>query len=423
MEMALLFVSMIILIMIGVPIGWAIGVACVFTMAVFPDIPMTLIAQNCFTGLNSFPLMAIPFFILSGMLMSSGGIARKLLDTANAFFGFLTGGLALVTTAACVFFGSVSGSGVATTSAIGGFMIPEMKAHKYPEDFSAALVAASGIVGVIIPPSVPFVIYSVTTGVPVSQMFIAGIIPGLLLGVSIMIVSYFICKKRGYGEKTEFVGFKQLIITIWDAKWALLAPVIILGGIYTGFFTPTEASVVAVIYSFIVGKFIYKEFDNKQQLWITLKDAGIVSAVTTFLLSFSTTFATYITMKQFPRMIAEAFISLTSNEILLLLLINLFLLFVGMFIDILPAIIILAPILLPIAQQCGLSPVHFGIVMCANLAIGFATPPYGINLFAACAIADIPFDTVARQVLVFIGALIVALLLITFIPGISTCLL
>lgn len=253
MEMAVLFGSMLLMIAIGVPIGWAVGASCIATMAAFPDIPMAMITQNCFTGLNSFPLMAIPFFILSGTLMSSGGIAKKLLDAADTVFGFLTGGLALVSTASCMFFGAVSGSGVATTSAIGGFMIPQMKDHGYDEGFSSALVAAAGIIGVIIPPSIPFVIYAVTTGVSVSDMFIAGILPGLLLGLVLMVTSYFICKKRGYGEKTKFVGFKQLISTIWDAKWALLAPVIILGGIYSGIFTPTEASVVAVVYSYIIG--------------------------------------------------------------------------------------------------------------------------------------------------------------------------
>ncbi|HHX49923.1 MAG TPA: TRAP transporter large permease [Clostridia bacterium] len=422
MEMALLFGSLILLIAIGVPIGWAIGAACIITMAGFPDIPMTMITQNCFTGLNSFPLMAIPFFILSGTLMSSGGIAKKLLDTANAFFGFLTGGLALVSTASCLFFGAVSGSGVATTSAIGGFMIPEMKAHGYDEGFSSALVAAAGIIGVIIPPSIPFVIYAVTTGVSVSDMFIAGIIPGLLLGLVLMITSYFLCKKHGYGEKTNFVGFRQLFLTVWDAKWALIAPVIILGGIYSGIFTPTEASVVAVVYSFIIGRFVYRELDNRAVL-STIKDAAIISAVTTFLLSFSTTFATYITMKQLPQIISASLVSLTSNRIILLLLINIFLLVVGMLIDILPATMILAPILLPVAQQCGLTPIHFGMVMCVNLAIGFITPPYGINLFTACAISGLSIERVSKNIVYFLVALIAALLLITYIPGISTCLL
>jgi tripartite ATP-independent transporter DctM subunit len=422
MEMAVLFSSMLLMIIIGVPIGWAVGAACIATMAAFPDIPMAMITQNCFTGLNSFPLMAIPFFILSGTLMSSGGIAKKLLDAADTVFGFLTGGLALVSTASCLFFGAVSGSGVATTSAIGGFMIPQMKDHGYDEGFSSALVASAGIIGVIIPPSIPFVIYAVTTGVSVSDMFIAGILPGLLLGLVLMVTSYFICKKRGYGEKTKFVGFKQLILTIWDAKWALLAPVIILGGIYSGIFTPTEASVVAVVYSYIIGRFVYKEMDNRKVL-ATIKEAAIISAVTTFLLSFSTTFATYITMKQLPQIISASLISFTSNKILLLLLINLFLLVVGMLIDILPATIILAPILLPIAVQCGVTPVHFGIIMCVNLAVGFITPPYGINLFAACAISGISMVRISKNIVYFLVALILALLLITYIPGISTCLL
>jgi len=422
MEIATLFGSMFLLIAIGVPIGWAVGAACVATMAIFPDITMLMIAQNCFTGLNSFPLMAIPFFVLSGTLMSSGGIAKRLLDAANAIFGFLTGGLAMVSTASCMFFGAVSGSGVATTSAIGGFMIPEMKKHGYGEGFSAALVAASGTIGVIIPPSVPFVIYAVATGTSVSDMFLAGIFPGLLMGLCLMLVSFFLSKKRNYGTKTEFIGFRRLVRTIWDAKWALLAPVVILGGIYLGVFTPTEASVVAVVYSFIIGRFVYKELDMKTVI-STLREAGVISAVTTFLLTFSTTFATYITMKQLPQMISESLISITSSEVLLLLIINVFLLIVGCLIDILPATLILAPILLPVALNLGLSPVHFGIIMTVNLAIGFITPPYGINLFAASAVGGIPFEVVSKNILYFIGALVVALLLITFVPAISTCLL
>lgn len=422
MEMMVLFVGMFVFIAIGVPIGFAVGAASIVTMLIFPDISLLMIVQNCFTALNSFPLMAIPFFVLSGTLMSSGGIAKRLLNAANAIFGFLTGGLAMVSTASCVFFGAVSGSGVATTSAIGGFMIPEMKNHGYDEGFSAALVAASGTIGVIIPPSVPFVMYAVATNTSVSDMFLAGFIPGILMGLSLMVVSYILSRRRHYGVKTEFIGWKNLLFTIWDAKWALLAPVIILGGIYSGAFTPTEASVVAVVYSYIIGRFVYKELDEKAT-WETLKEAGVVSAVTTFMLTFSTTFSTFITMKQIPQALSAFLIDLTSNKIVLLLIINLFLLLVGCLIDILPATLILAPILLPVARSLGLGPVHFGIIMTVNLAIGFITPPYGINLFTACAVSGLPMERVSKNILWFLLALIAVLMLITFCPPLSEFLL
>ena len=418
MELAILFGGMIVFIAIGVPIGFAIGAACIVTMVIFPDINMLMIVQNCFTALNSFPLMAIPFFVLSGALMSSGGIAKRLLNTASVIFGFLTGGLALVATASCVFFGAVSGSGVATTSAIGGFMIPEMKKHGYDEGFSSALVAASGSIGVIIPPSIPFVMYAVATSTSVSDMFKAGILPGLLMGLALMITSYLLSKKHGYGEKTKFVGFKQALKTLWDAKWALLSPVIILGGIYSGIFTPTEASVVAVVYSYVIGRFVYKELNTKGVI-DTLKSAGVVSAVTTFMLTFSTTFSTFLTMKQIPQIISNFLIGVTDNKIVLLIIINIFLLIVGCLIDILPATLILAPILLPVAISLGLSPIHFGIIMTVNLAIGFVTPPYGINLFTACAVSGLPFERITKNIVWFLLALIVALMFITYIPGIS----
>ena len=422
MELGLLFGGMFLLIAIGVPIGFAIGGACIATMLIFPDISLLMIVQNCFTALNSFPLMAIPFFILSGALMSSGGIAKRLLNAANAIFGFLTGGLALVSTASCMFFGAVSGSGVATTSAIGGFMIPEMERHGYDKSFSSALVAASGTIGVIIPPSIPFVMYSVATGTPVSDMFKAGFLPGIMMGVALMIVSYFISKKQHYGVKTNFIGFRALLRTLWDAKWALLSPVIILGGIYSGLFTPTEASIVAVIYSYIIGRFVYKELDTKGVIEV-LKESGVLNAVTTFMLTFSTTFSTFITMKQIPQTLSSFLIGVTDNHFLLLLMINVFLLIVGCLIDILPATLILAPILLPVAKSLGLGAVHFGIIMTVNLAIGFITPPYGINLFTACAVSNLPIEKITKKIIPFLLALIAVLMLLTYVPAISEFLL
>jgi C4-dicarboxylate transporter DctM subunit len=409
---------MLILIFLGVPVGWCIGAACLLTMLIFPGIPFLMVIQNCFTGLDAFTLLAIPFFILAGTLMATGGIARRLMNAANAIFGFFTGGLAMVATASCMFFGAVCGSAVATTSAIGSIMIPEMKKHKYDETFAAAIVASSGTIGVIIPPSVPFVIYAVATGSSVSAMFLAGFIPGILMGLGLMVTAYVTCRKNNYGEKVKFLGFKGLLKTIWDAKWALLAPVIILGGIYSGVFTPTEASVVAVVYALIIGLFVYKEFTVKDLFGI-FREAGIISAVTTFMLTFSTTFAYYLTMKRFPQMVAGFLGEVTDSMVITLLIINLFLLIVGSLIDNLPATLILAPILLPVVKAYGMSPIQFGIIMTVNLAIGYVTPPYGLNLFTVCALSGLKLEDVTKKVIWPILALLVILLLITYYPPLS----
>ncbi|MGE4276234.1 MAG: TRAP transporter large permease [Lawsonibacter sp.] len=413
MDIAVLFGTFIVLVMLTVPIGYAIGMATLVTLVFFSNMPVALITQNAITGVDSFPLMAIPFFMLAGNLMSSGGVAKRIVNFCDTLLGWITGGLGIVTTLACMFFAAISGSAMATTSAIGGFMIPEMEERGYDRAFSAALAGAAGTIGVIIPPSIPFVIYAVVVNTSISDLFIAGLLPGILMGVALMVVCVFVSKKEGYQVGGKRPSLRQVWISFKDAFWALLTPVIILGGIYSGMFTPTESAVVAVIYCVIVSVFVYREFKLKdvyKALYVSIN----VNGMTTFMVGFSMAFAAYLTMEKIPQRIASALLSVTSQKVLLLLLINLLLLVVGCLIDNIPATIILSPILLPIVEKLGMSPVTFGVMLTMNLAIGFITPPYGINLFVAAAISKEPMSRMIKPMLRFILALLVVLMLVTF---------
>lgn len=419
MESITLFGLFFLLLMLSVPIGYSIGIATLITIALYTNIPLIMLAQNSIAGVDSFPLLAIPFFMLAGNLMSSGGIAKRLVSFFESIIGHITGGLGMVTIVVCMFFAAISGSAVATVSAVGAFMIPEMVKHGYSLAFSTALTAAAGTIGVIIPPSVPFVIYGVVSGASITEMFIAGFLPGILMGVALMIVCYIVSKKNGYKGSDKRSTLKEIWVSFKDAFWAILSPIIILGGIYSGKFTPTEAAVVSVVYSFLVGVFIYKELDMKAA-YQAFKDAIVINGATTFMIGFSTAFAALLTMEQIPLKIATFITSLSNNGVVILLLINLFLLLVGMFIDNIPATIILTPILLPIVMGFGMSPITFGIMLTMNLAIGFCTPPYGINLFVASAISRLKISELTGQIMIMILALIVVLMLVTFFTPLTT---
>lgn len=418
MEILVLFGSFLVLLLLSVPIGYAIGIATLITLMNFTSIPLLMIAQNAVAGVDSFPLLAIPFFMLAGNLMSSGGIAKRLVNFFESFIGHITGGLGMVTVVVCMFFAAISGSAVATVSAVGAFMIPEMVKHGYSKSYSAALTAAAGTIGVIIPPSIPFVIYGVVSGTSITGMFTAGFLPGILMGVALMVVNYIVSKKYGYkgSERTE--KSSGILKTFMDAFWAILSPVIILGGIYSGKFTPTEAAVVSVVYSFIIGVFVYKELDMKGA-YKAFKDAIVVNGATTFMIGLSTAFAALLTMEQIPLKIASIITGMSNNGIIILLLINILLIIIGMFIDNIPATIILTPILLPICMSYGMHPITFGIMLTMNLAIGFCTPPYGINLFVASAISKVKMEDLSKQIMLMIFALIVVLMLVTFIKPLT----
>ncbi|MCE5201285.1 MAG: TRAP transporter large permease [Synergistaceae bacterium] len=415
MEILVLFGSMTILLALSVPIGIALGFSTALTLVYTGSVPLIMIAQNAFAALDSFPLLAIPFFMLAGSLMSYGGISKRLVALADAMVGAVIGGLAMVTVTACMFFAAISGSGPATVSAIGSFMIPAMKEKMYDNDFAAALTATAGSIGVIIPPSIPFVIYGVVSGVSVGEMFIAGILPGIIIGLSLMTMSYKIAKKRNYPRAPKNISIGKAFKEAW---WALMVPVIILGGIYGGIFTPTEAAVVASVYALLIGKFVYGELDFKT-IYDAFKDASLVNGATTFMIGLSMSFAAFLAMEQVPAKISSWMLSLTSSPIMILLIINILLLIVGCFVDNISSMIILTPILLPIVTRIGVDPVHFGLVMTVALATGFVTPPYGANLFVASAVSGVDMVRLSKAVIPFIFVMISCLIIFTYIPAIS----
>lgn len=414
----LLIISLAVFVSISLPIGISLGLSTVIALIFMTDIDTVMVAQTAFASLDSFTLMAIPFFMLAGNFMRYGGISKRLLDLADHIIGFVTGGLGAVTTLTCMFFAAISGSGPATVSAIGSFMMPAMKEKGYDPGYSAALTAAAGTIGVVIPPSIPFVIYGVVTGTSIGSLFLAGIIPGILMGLALMVTNYRTAKKNGWLGSGQRPKLRSVGKATKNAFWALMSPVIILGGIYGGIFTPTEAAAVSCVYTFVIGKFVYKELDMKK-LMDCLKDTVLLAGATSFMIGLSSGFAFLLTMKQVPNTVAEALLSVSDNKIVILLIINVFLLIIGCFIDNLSSCTILAPILLPVVVALGVDPIHFGIIMTMNLAIGFITPPYGANLFIASAVGNTPMESIIKRVWPLILTITVVLILTTFIPGLS----
>jgi C4-dicarboxylate transporter DctM subunit len=432
MAMIALFVVLFLMLLIGVPVGFAIGGATMASLAFFTDLNMVIVGQYNYSGISSFTVMAIPFFMLAGLIMSTGGIARRIVNFASALIDFVDGALGSVTILACMFFGALSGSGMATTSAIGGMMIPEMKKKGYDSAYAATLVCFGGIVGPIIPPSLSFVLYGATTGTPVPSLFLAGILPGILLGLVFIIVNTIMTKRMGTdlkakrAEDEEMVPFpeamkarwKRIWVTTKDGFWALLSPAIILGGIYSGVFTPTEAACVSVVYSALISLFVYRDMNFKDLVNVLL-DAAVLNGITSFLLGYSTVFSTFMTFEKVPQSITVFLTNVSDSPIVVLLLINLFLLIVGLFLDTVPAIIVMAPMLLPTVKLLGVNQVHFGVVMAVNLAIGLCTPPYGCNLFVGAAVAKIKLDSMFKYIIPFFVVAVAALLLITYVPWLS----
>lgn len=414
----ILFGYFVLFLLISVPIGISLGLASLVTLMGSGTLPIDYVAQISFTSIDSFPIMAIPFFIAAGVFMGSGGLSKRLLNLADEILGPLPGGMALATIATCMFFAAISGSGPATVAAIGSLTIPAMIQRGYDVYFSCAIVAAAGAIGVMIPPSNPFVIYGVSAQASIGKLFIAGIVPGLLTGIALMVYSYFVSKKRGWMGEAKERSFKSITAAFWDAKLALMVPVIVLGGIYGGLMTPTEAAAVAAFYGLVVGVFVYRELNSKNIVDVFMQ-ACSTSAIVIILMAMATIFGNVMTIEQVPAKIAAFILGLTQNKILILLLINVLLLVIGTFMEALAAIVILTPILLPIVKQVGVDPIHFGIIMVVNLAIGFVTPPVGVNLFVASGVANVKLGAVARKIVPILGLMIIVLLAITYIPAIS----
>ena len=418
-QVLILIFSFFSLLILNVPIAICIGLATIFTIASLGDVPTGyIIAQRMSSGIASFPLLAIPFFILSGILMGEGGMARRLMDFANAVVGRFHGGLAYVNTMTCMMFGSVSGSAVAAVSSVGGFMIPEMIRKGYGREFSTALTTTSATTGLLIPPSNIMIVYAVVAGnVSVAALFLAGVFPGVVMGLLIMFACFLINYKQdvGSGEKA---ALKQVLTAFVQAVPSLLLIVIVLGGIIGGVFSATEASAIAVAYAFLLAVFIYGEVKIRDIPRILLKCA-MTTSVVMLLVGASQAMSWVLAIEQVPQSVSAALLAITDNPLITLLIINGLLLVVGTFMDMTPAVLIFTPIFLPVVMGMGMSPVHFGILMIANLCIGLCTPPVGTCLFVGCSVGGTTIAKVVKPLIPIFIAMVIALLLITYFPIIS----
>lgn len=406
-------------ILLNVPIAFSLLLTASILMAVLGNVSLPLLAQNIVRGVDSFPLMAIPFFLLAGELMNVGGISKRIVAFARALLGHITGGLGFVTVSASMLFAGVSGSAVADTSAIGSILYPVMKSEGYDEKRSAALFAAAGTIGPIIPPSIPMILFGVIANVSIVKLFLGGIIPGVLIGIGLMIGWYIHAKKAGYRSSEKF-SFKVLFKSGIDAFWALLLPVIILGGIVTGIYTPTEAAVIAVVYAFLVGLLVYKELKLPMLPELFVNSAKS-TAVVMLVCGAATATAFFITTAQIPALLADTLLGLSGNSpILLMAFINILLLLVGCVMDLTPALLIMGPMLMPIVLKFGIDPVYFGVVMIVNLCIGLITPPVGNILFVGCSISKLSVTDMSKAIIPNIAIMIATLFVITYIPGLVT---
>jgi C4-dicarboxylate transporter, DctM subunit len=412
----ILLILFTVLLLLGVPIAIAIALST-FVAILQAGVPIDTLARSMFSGVDSFSLMAIPFFVFAGDLMLAGGTSKRLIDFTKKWVGWTTGGLPIAGVLSSMFFAALSGSSPATVAAIGGIMIPSLKQARFSEKFSVGLMTAAGSLGIIIPPSITFLVYGSVAEVSIGKLFIAGILPGIFIGLVLMVVGYIIAKKQGHTPDPRPTG-KELWKSTTSAIWGILMPIIVLGGIYFGVFTPTEAAAVAIVYSMIVGFFIYKELTVKT-LFVVTKRSIVTSAMIMLVISASKVFSWYLTYEQIPSTVAGKMLEFASTPIVFLIIVNIILLIVGMFMDSSAAVLILVPLFLPVVLEMGIDPIHFGVIMIVNLAIGMLTPPFGLNLFVASGISKMSLAGVTKGTLPFIAVLIVALLVITYVPQLS----
>ena len=411
-----MLITMVLGFALSVSVAVSIGLASIVGIQV-TNANMLISAKEIFNSINKFPLAAVPFFILAGTLMETGGISRRRVEFAKSIVGGVQGGLPMTCVLTCMIFAAVSGSSVATTFAIGAILIPALIKHGYPTSYAAALQATSAELGVIIPPSIPMILYGVSAEVSIGELFIAGFGPGILISGALMLFVWVYCTGKGWG-KNDGDGRLGFFKATRQAAWALLMPVIILGGIYGGIFTPTEASAIAVVYALIVGMLIYREIGLKD-LFPVLRRSVISSAVIMFIIANAGLFAFLITRAGVPEAIGHWLEQVLQSPAMFLLGVNAALFIIGMFIETSAAIIVLAPILAPVAAHFGIDPVHFGLIMVVNLALGMITPPFGVNLFAACTVARISLDKIIRHLIPFVCVILACLLIITYVPALS----
>ena len=413
-----MFGSMFAMLLIGVPIGVALAGAMILLLFVEPVTSMTFVTQAMYTGVGNFTLLALPFFVISGSIMETGGISKRLVSFANSILGNMTGGLGMVTILACMFFGAISGSSPATVAAIGAIMVPQMVRAGYDKFYATALIAVAGGLGVIVPPSYPLVVYGITNNCSISDLFMAGWGPAILVGALLMIVNYIYSKKHGYMGTGEKFSIKRCLKELWNAKLAMLMPVIILGGIYSGVFTATEAAVVATIYGIVVGKFAYKELSFKQ-VWNMYKNNIPFLAGMMFVFAPAASLGAVFAMMGVTDTIQAFFLGISNNLIIVMIPIFILLFIVGMFVQTTPAIVIFSPILLPIVESLGMDPIQFGLVMDLSLAIAFVTPPVAANLFVATSMTGLDMLGIVRKAVPFIIMLAIAMFAVAYIPPIS----
>ena len=419
MVSAVLFITFFVLLVLNVPISICLGLSSAAAI-LYSGTSLTIVATNIYSGISKFLLLAIPFFVLSGNIMAKAGISTRLIRFVDTCVGHRKGGIANVCIIVACFFGAISGSGPATVAALGAVLIPAMvERGGFSAPFSTALMATASSIAIVIPPSIAFVVYASITGVSIGDMFMAGIVPGILMGLALIVVVMLeVRKNHVVPSNVQKASAKERLDAFKDAFWGFLMPVIILGGIYGGIFTPTEAAAVAAVYALICGVFIFREL-NFGNIYKTIAAACSTNGTTMVIIGCATAFTRVLTIQQIPAMITQAILNFSTNKVVILILINILLLIVGCFMDTTPAMMVLSPILLPVATSLGLSPIHFGIIMVVNLAIGFITPPLGINLFVAARIGDVKLEVVCQGIIRFIIAMIVCLLAITFIPAIS----
>lgn len=403
---------------IGIPIAFVLGLSSLYYFVFLGNIPLSMIGQKMFSGIDNYVLLAIPFFILAGELMNRSKITDALISFSNILVGRIPGALAQINIVASVFFAGITGSGVADTAALGSILIPAMEKEGYTPAYAAAVTVASSVIGPIIPPSVVMVIYSMATGESVGALFAAGYVPGLSIALVLMILAYYYAIKQKHPRRVEKIPMKQVILTLRESIIGLLCPVILIAGIFSGMFTPTEAAVVACLYAIIAGKYLLKTMSWKEVLE-SFKGAAVASAITLMVIAMANLFGQVLTLERIPSLVADVMLGITRNRFVFLMLVNLFLLFMGMIMDPGASVLILAPILLPIAISLGIQPLHFALVMIVNLNIGLITPPVGTCLYAAAPIAKLSIEKISKAVLPFVGVELIALMLLTYIPELT----